>query len=48
MIVSENKPKYKLGENISNVKGGIRVLEELKYNSDIISLAREILEKINE
>lgn len=48
MIVSENKPKYKLGENISNVKGGIRVLEELKYNRDIISLAREILEKINE
>lgn len=48
MIVKDNNPIYKLGNDISNIKGGIRVLEELQYNTQIISIARDILDKINE
>tara|TARA_Y100000389_G_scaffold194144_1_gene223758 strand:- start:452 stop:2215 length:1764 start_codon:yes stop_codon:yes gene_type:complete len=38
---------YKLKNGISNIKGGIKVLEDLKYNSDIIDNAKDILNTIN-
>ena len=37
---------YKLIKGISNVKGGIKVLEELKYSEEIIQSAKKIVDKI--
>ena len=45
MQITNDKNTYKLIKNISNVKGGIKVLEELNYNSEIIASAKEILNK---
>jgi DNA mismatch repair ATPase MutS len=38
---------YKLNEGISNIKGGIRVLQELGYNKSIIMNATNILKQID-
>ena len=48
MLVEEKKPTYKIADNISKIKGGIRVLEELNYNSEIIKVAENILSLIDE
>ena len=45
MQITNDKNTYKLIKNISNEKGGIKVLEELNYNSEIIASAKEILNK---
>ena len=37
---------YKLKNGISNVKGGIKVLEELEYSEEIIDAAKEAIKKI--
>ena len=46
MQITNDKNTYKLIKNISTVKGGIKVLEELDYNHEIIASAKEILHKI--
>ena len=34
---------YKLIDGISNIKGGIKVLEELKYSEEILFSAKEVI-----
>ena len=46
MQITNDQNTYKLIKNISNVKGGIKVLEELNYDEEIIASAKEILHKI--
>lgn len=46
MKVEENKNTYKLKKGISCIKGGIKVLEELEYDKDIIDNAKKLMEKI--
>ena len=48
MLTNENSPIYKIGDNISKIKGGIRVLEELNYTPEIIKVAENILSLIDE
>ena len=45
-IVNTNNT-YKLINGISKIKGGIKVLEELKYSEEIINSAKEVVNKIN-
>ena len=47
MQVTNNANTYKLISGISNIKGGIKVLEELDYNAEIIQSAKTILKTIN-
>ena len=37
---------YKLQKGISTVKGGIHVLQQLKYNADIIENAKKTIENL--
>ena len=46
MIIDSDKYTYKLGNNISNIKGGIKVLEQLEYNKEIINSAKNIIDNI--
>ena len=46
MKVNNTIYTYKLINGISSIKGGIKVLEELGYNDEIICSAKDILEKI--
>ena len=43
MKVLKNNNTYKLDEGISNIKGGIKVLEDLGYNKNIIDNAKTII-----
>ena len=47
MEVTNNINTYKLIPGISNIKGGIKVLEDLEYNSSIVEMARKVLDTIN-
>tara|TARA_B100001093_G_C26814641_1_gene1009117 strand:+ start:501 stop:2198 length:1698 start_codon:yes stop_codon:yes gene_type:complete len=47
MDTIDNKPTYKLKNGISQVKGGIKVLQELNYNKNIINNAEKILNNID-
>ena len=47
MEVIDNKNTYRLIEGISKIKGGIKVLEDLEYDSSIIEMARKVMKKIN-
>ena len=47
MKVIENNNTYKLDKGISNIKGGIKVLEELGYNENIINNAKTIIKTID-
>jgi len=47
MEVIDNNNTYQLVKGISKIKGGIKVLEDLKYDSSIIEMARTVLEKLN-
>ena len=47
MEINNSKNTYKLIDGISNIKGGIKVLEDLKYNNEIIEMAKEIVDNIN-
>ena len=38
---------YKLKSGISNIKGGIKVLEELEYSNEILVSAKEAIKKID-
>jgi DNA mismatch repair ATPase MutS len=46
MEVNNLENTYKLTTGISNIKGGIKVLEELGYNEEIIDSAKKILKNI--
>ena len=46
LIDNDNNYTYKLARNISSIKGGIKVLEELDYNQEIINSAKNIIDKI--
>ena len=47
MEVIGDKNTYRLVEGISEVKGGIKVLEDLKYDNKIVEMARKVMKKIN-
>ena len=47
MEVVNNTNTYKLIPGISNIKGGIKVLEDLEYDSSIVEMARKVLDTIN-
>ena len=47
MKVNNTINTYQLIDGISTIKGGIKVLEELGYNDEIIFSAKEIIKKIN-
>ena len=47
MEIKNSENTYKLINGISNIKGGIKVLEDLKYNEEIIRSAKEIVDNIN-
>ena len=47
MEVENNINTYKLIPGISNIKGGIKVLEDLEYDSSIVEMARKVLDTIN-
>jgi len=47
MEVIDRKSTYKLDVGISNIKGGIKVLEDLKYEKEIIDGAKVIIDKID-
>lgn len=47
MEIIDNKNTYKLISGISNIKGGIKVLEDLNYNKTIIDGAKTIICEIN-
>jgi len=47
MKVLKNNNTYKLDEGISNIKGGIKVLEDLGYNKNIIDNAKTIIKNID-
>ena len=47
MEINNSKNTYKLIDGISNIKGGIKVLEDLKYNNEIVEMAKEIVDNIN-
>jgi DNA mismatch repair ATPase MutS len=47
MEIINNKNTYKLISGISNIKGGIKVLEDLNYNKTIIDGAKTIICEIN-
>jgi len=47
MKVIDNKNTYRFINGISKVKGGIKVLEDLEYDSNIIEMARNIIKNIN-
>jgi hypothetical protein len=46
MEIKDSHNTYKLIEGISDIRGGIKVLEELAYNDEIIISAKEIINKI--
>ena len=47
--IKEDVPTYhyKIMKGISNVKGGITVLKELDYPSEIITSSRNIIDTLN-
>ena len=47
MQVIDEKSTYKLDVGISNIKGGIKVLEDLNYEKDIVNGAKSIIDKID-
>lgn len=47
MEILNNNNTYKLINGISNIKGGIKVLEDLNYDYNIIELAKNIINTIN-
>jgi len=47
MEILNSKNTYKLIDGISNIKGGIKVLEDLDYDPEIIRSAKEIVDTIN-
>ena len=47
MEVLNEEKTYKLKNGISSIKGGIKVLEDLEYNQDIIKTAKTIIDTIN-
>ena len=47
MKVNNNVNTYQLIKGISTIKGGIKVLEELGYNAEIICSAKETIKNIN-
>ena len=47
MEVLNNKKTYKLKDGISTIKGGIKVLEDLNYDPNIIDTAKNIINTIN-
>lgn len=47
MEIKNSKNTYKLITGISDIKGGIKVLEELNYNNEIIRSAKNMVNKIN-
>ena len=47
MEIKDHKNTYKLITGISNIKGGIKVLEELEYDTEIIKSAKKMVNKIN-
>ena len=47
MQIIDNKSTYKIDIGISNIKGGIKVLEDLEYEKEIVSGAKSIINKIN-
>ena len=47
MEIINFKNTYRLVTGISNIKGGIKVLEELNYNSEIINSAKKVVDNIN-
>ena len=46
MEINNSINTYKLINGISKIKGGIKVLEELSYSEEIISSAKEVVDKI--
>ena len=46
LIDDDNNYTYRLTKNISNIRGGIKVLEELDYDEEIINSAKNIIDKI--
>ena len=47
MKVNNTINTYQLIKGISTIKGGIKVLEELGYNAEIICSAKETIKNIN-
>jgi DNA mismatch repair ATPase MutS len=47
MEIKNSINTYKLVNGISNIKGGIKVLQELGYNQEIIDLAKDVVNSIN-
>ena len=47
MKVIKDNNTYKLDEGISNIKGGIKVLEDLNYHKSIINNAKTIIKNID-
>jgi len=47
MEIINDQNTYKLSSGISTIKGGIKVLEELKYNQTIIDGAKSIIKELN-
>ena len=43
MQVEDNNYTYKLIDGISNIKGGIKVLDELLYPEEILNSAKDII-----
>ena len=41
------KYTYKLSSGMSNVRGGVKVLNDLEYPDEIISGTREIIDDLN-
>jgi len=46
--ITDNKPKYhyKIKKGITNIKGGICVLQELNYPEEIIKNTKKIISQI--
>ena len=47
MEIINDQNTYKLSSGISTIKGGIKVLEELKYNQTIIDGAKSIINQLS-
>ena len=47
MEIKNDNSTYKLNNGISNIKGGIKVLEDLNYDDSIIDNAKKIMNNIN-
>ena len=47
MKVVKDNNTYELDQGISNIKGGIKVLEDLNYHKSIINNAKTIIKNID-